>query len=97
MAMTVIVTRNVEDRFRGFILSCMPEIAAGLYVSSNLNAGVRDRLWTVIDRWHAQLPNGSIQMIIEDKNSPSGIKVLSLGEPAKEIVNFDGYYLTLKR
>jgi CRISPR-associated protein Cas2 len=97
MSLTVIVTRNVEDRFRGFILSCMPEISPGLYVSSNLNAGVRERLWEVIEKWHRQLPNGSIQMIVEDKRFPSGIRVSSLGEPAKEIVDFDGYFLTLKR
>lgn len=36
-------------------------------------------------------------MITKDKAQPSGLKVLSLGEPVKEIIDFDGYLLTLKR
>jgi CRISPR-associated protein Cas2 len=63
----------------------------------NLNAGLMERLWTVVSKWHSQLQSGSIQMIVGDNAQPSGIEVLHLGEPPKEIVDFDGFYLTLKR
>jgi CRISPR-associated protein Cas2 len=95
--MTVVVTRNVESRFRGFLLSCMPEVAPGLYVNAKLNAGIRDRVWEVLEDWHGTLSTGSILMIVEDKQSPSGFRCKSLGETIKEIVEIDGFYLTLKR
>ncbi|MEO0813153.1 MAG: type I-E CRISPR-associated endoribonuclease Cas2e, partial [Myxococcota bacterium] len=38
--MTVIVTRNVPMRFRGFLASCMLEIAPGVYTSPGMNRGV---------------------------------------------------------
>ncbi|MNU42822.1 putative ssRNA endonuclease [compost metagenome] len=97
MAMTVIITRDVEERYRGFILSCMPEIAPGVYASSNLNQGIRERLWAVVWDWHAQIGRGSISMIHEDRTSPSGLHIRSVGEPAKELIDFDGFYVSLKR
>ena len=33
MPMTVVVTRDVEARYRGFLASAMLEIAPGVYVS----------------------------------------------------------------
>ena len=45
MPMTVIVTRNVEDRYRGFLASCMLEIAPGVYTGPRMTPGVRDRVW----------------------------------------------------
>jgi len=50
MPMTVVVTRDVESRYRGFLASVMLEIAPGVYVSPNLSAGVRERIWSVLSR-----------------------------------------------
>ncbi len=97
MTMTVIITRDVEERYRGFILSCMPEIAPGIYASANLNQGIRERLWFVVSDWHRQAGRGSISMIHEEKTSPSGLHIKSVGEPAKELIDFDGFYVSLKR
>ena len=40
MPMTVIVTRDVEPRYRGFLASAMLEIAPGVYVAPDLSSGV---------------------------------------------------------
>ena len=48
--MTVIVTVNVESRYRGFLASAMLEIAPGVYTSPNMTSGIRDRIWEVADR-----------------------------------------------
>ena len=39
MPMTVVVTRDVEARYRGFLASVMLEVAPGVYVSPNLSRG----------------------------------------------------------
>lgn len=43
MAMTVIVVTALPDRFRGFLASCMLEIAPGVFTSPNMNKAVRVR------------------------------------------------------
>ncbi len=48
MALTVIVTRDVAYRFRGFLASVMLEIAAGVYISPQMTKGVRTRVWKVM-------------------------------------------------
>lgn len=42
--MVVIVTRDVADRFRGFLASAMLKIAPGVYTAPRMNAGVREQL-----------------------------------------------------
>lgn len=46
--MTVVVTRDVAPRIRGFLASCMIEIAPGVYTSPRLSTAVRERVWAVI-------------------------------------------------
>lgn len=95
--MTVVVTRDVEDRYRGFLLSCMPEIAPGVYAAAAMNQGIRSRMWHVVREWHAELQRGSVTLIYSDKSSPSGLKIEVVGTPAKELVDFDGFYVSLRR
>ena len=45
MPMCVIVTRDVPSRFRGFLGSCMLEIAPGVYTQPDMSAAVRERAW----------------------------------------------------
>ena len=67
MSMTVVVTRNVPDRFRGFLASCMLELAPGVYASPRMSKGVRDRVWRVCDEWQDELPlDGGILMSWKD-------------------------------
>ena len=60
--MTVIVTVNVEARYRGFLASAMLEIAAGVYTSPDMTNGIRERVWDVLARWYYELGQGAIVM-----------------------------------
>ena len=51
MPMTVVVTNNVPNRFRGFLASCMCEIAPGGYTAPRLTKAVRERVWAVLESW----------------------------------------------
>ena len=91
--MTVIVTRNVEARYRGFLASAMLEVAPGVYVSPNLSKGVRERVWSVLTKWHAHLGNGAISLIFADSKATGGLTLDFLGDPPKEIWDGDGVLL----
>jgi len=93
--MTVVVTRNVPARFRGFLASCMLEIAPGVYTSPIMSRGVRDRVWEVLNDWFDQATDGdaSIVMTWRDNTQPGGQAFDLLGLPPKEIVEHDGIFL----
>lgn len=90
MSMTVIVTRDVEDRYRGFLSSVMLEISPGVYTSPRLSKGVRERVWTVLSEWHRSLGNGAIVMTWRDREASGGQGLVYLGEPPRQIVDVDG-------
>lgn len=91
--MTVVVTIAVADRYRGLLASLMLEVAAGVYVAPAMTAGVRERLWTILCDWHAQLGDGTIVMVTPDADAPSGVGLHILGEAPKDVVAYDGHYL----
>ena len=93
MPMAIVVTRNVEDRYRGFIASVMLEIAPGVYVAPDLSASVRTRMWNVLSSWWAALGNGSLVLIWRDTKAVGHLRIEVLGEPPKEIVDADGVLL----
>lgn len=94
MSMTVVVTRNVPDRYRGFLASCMLELAPGVYASPKMSDGVRERVWRVCCEWAGVLPDdGGVLMTWRDKDAPSGQAVRILGWPKKELVEADGMWL----
>ena len=92
--MVVVVTRNTPDRYRGFLGSCMLEIAPGVYTSPGMTKAVRERVWAVCCEW-AQLlaDDGGVLMTWRDKQHPSGQAILSLGWPKKDIIEHDGFWL----
>lgn len=92
MSMVVVVTRDVVPRFRGFLASCMLEIAPGVYTAPDMSAGVRERVWSVMCDWHATL-GGSIVMTWRDRKLPSGQAVALLGEAPKTIIDHEGILL----
>ena len=92
----MVVTRDVEGRYRGFLTSIMLEIAPGVYVSPDLSAAVRERLWGVLSSWWSTLRRGSIVMVWREKSASGNLKIETLGEPSKEIADADGVLL-LKR
>ncbi len=93
MPMTVVVTRDVEARYRGFLASIMLEVAPGVYVSPNLTSGVRERIWAVIEGWYGHLRRGAIVMIWRDITADGDLALRHLGNPPKEIVDSEGILL----
>jgi len=92
--MTVVVTRNVPDRFRGFLASCMVEIAPGVYTNPGLSEAVRNRLWSVCCDWAGILPSdGGVLMTWNAAGMPGGQGVVTLGWPRKELYEVDGIWL----
>lgn len=93
MPMTVIVTRNVADRFRGFLASTMLEIAPGVYTSPRMTPAIRERVWSVCANWFDALGEGSLVMTWRDVKEPGGQGVRLLGEPPREIHDHEGVLL----
>ena|SRR6266481_5354340 len=94
MPMVVVITRGVEDRYRGFLGSVMLELSPGVYAHPRLNAGVRERVWSVLADWHAALGRrGSILMTWAESAAHGGMGLKCLGEPPKDIVPHDGLLL----
>jgi CRISPR-associated protein Cas2 len=94
MSLVVIVTRDVADRFRGFLSSTMLEIAPTVYISPRMNAGVRLRIWNVLTDWHETEPHGSIVMVWRDMNETGSVGIANLGSPPRELIEIDGLWLT---
>ncbi len=93
MPMTVVVTRDVEARYRGFLASAMLEVAPGVYVSPDLSAGVRERVWAVVEDWFSTLGNGAVAMIWRDGTAAGGLALRHLGDPPKDVWDADGVLL----
>jgi len=96
MPMTVVVTRDVEPRYRGFLASVMLEIAPGVYTAPDMSKGVRERVWNVIHGWHQALGRGAIVMTWLDNSAAGRQGILCLGQPPKALVDADGL-LIVKR
>jgi CRISPR-associated protein Cas2 len=92
--MTIVITRDVADRFRGFLASCMLELAPGVYSGPRMSQAVRARVWGVLEEWFSTLGGGGILMTWPDTEQVGGQSFLFLGEPKKELVEYDGLYLT---
>ena len=95
--MTVVVTVNVESRYRGFLASVMLEIAPGVYTSPRMTTGIRDRIWDVLSRWYYNSGRGAIVMTWSDSTAVGGQQLRLLGEAPKAIMDADGVYLVKYR
>lgn len=93
LRLIVIVTRNVEARYRGSLTSVMLEISAGVYVAPDMSHGVHDRVWAVLTDWWETLRCGSLLMVWRDKAATDHLQIETLGEPPKIIVDADGILL----
>ena len=91
--MTVIVTVNVDARYRGFLASAMLEIAPGVYTAPRMTSGIRERVWDVLADWYYELGQGAIVMTWQDSAAVGEQQIRTLGEAPKEIVDADGVYL----
>ncbi|PSR20490.1 MAG: type I-E CRISPR-associated endoribonuclease Cas2 [Sulfobacillus acidophilus] len=90
MSMTVVVTRNVSNRIRGFLSSSMLEMSPGVYSAPRLSPAVRDRVWEVLTEWFIAERDASIVMLWQEAQVPGGQAVKILGEPPVELVELDG-------
>jgi CRISPR-associated protein Cas2 len=97
MVLTVLISRDVEDRYRGFLASAMLELAPGVYASPNLSAKARDQIWGVLTDWHSRLQSGSIILIHPDRQADGGMAVRHLGSPPRQAVRLEGVLLTRLR
>lgn len=94
MAMTVVVTRNVSSRIRGFLASSMLEVATGVYTGARLTRAVRDRIWDVVSDWFHDEVDAGIVMLWYESSMPGGQQVRVLGSPPLDLVELDGVVLT---
>lgn len=93
MALAMIVTRDVADRFHGFLASVMLEVSPNVFVSPRMSPSVRERVWGVMCDWHGQEPRGSLVLVWRDLNATGGVGVANLGTPVRELVEADGMWL----
>lgn len=93
--MVVIVTRDAADRTRGFLASCLLEIAPGVYVGPRMNPSVRERVWAVLCEWQP-LTGGSVVMTWNDHRAIGGLGLAVLGTPPVTLVDLDGVFLLHK-
>lgn len=95
--MTVVVTRDVAMRFRGFLASCMLEIAPGVYTAPKMNRAVRERVWAVLEEWFFELGGTSIVMTWLEPLAPGGQQIAVLGSPSYEFYACNEVFLARKR
>ena len=93
MALVTVVTRDVADRFRGFLGSVMLEVAPCTYLSPRMSKGVRGRIWLVLSEWHTTDPKGSVVMVWSDTECTGGVGLAHLGVPSKTLVELDGLWV----
>ena len=93
MPMTIVVTRNSPERFRGFLTSCMCEIAPGVYTAPRLTQSVRDGVWSVLSGWFQGEMDHAILMTWPDATLPGGQDFRFLGSPRQELCELDGVFL----
>lgn len=97
MSMTVVVTRNVSGRIRGYLASTMLELSPGVYSAPRISTVVRERIWVVLHGWFAAETDASIVMIWAEQGVPGGQAVKILGSPPLEFVEADGIVLTRRK
>lgn len=93
MPMTVVVTRNLPDRFRGFLASCMCEITSGVYCAPRMSAAVRNRVWAVLSDWFEASSDRALVMTWPDRSLPGGQAIQTLGVPRTELAEHHGIFL----
>lgn len=93
MSMTVVVTRNVSARIRGFLASTMLELSAGVYSAPRISPAVRGRIWDVLQSWFAFERDATITMVWQERDQPGGQSVRVLGHAPVELTDVDGLIL----
>ena len=91
MSLTVVVTRNVHSRIRGFLASSMLEVGPGVYTTTSLSAGAGERGWEGLGGGF-EGGETSIAMVWDDRaEGKQSVRVLGL--PPIDLVSVDGLIL----
>ncbi|KPF53342.1 CRISPR-associated protein Cas2 [Novosphingobium capsulatum] len=93
MPLVVVITRDVEDRYRGYLGSMMLELAPCVYAQPRMSARVRQRLADVLADWHGHLGRGSIVMCWAETAANGGLGLRTFGTPPKDVVAHDAMLL----
>jgi len=91
--MTVVVVRDVAARFRGFLASCMVEIAPGVYTAPRMTRGIRERVWQVLEEWYEEIGGGGIVMTWRERSAVGSQSFEVLGTPPRDLIELDGVFL----
>lgn len=94
MSMTVVVTRNVSARVRGYLASSMLELAPGVYSAPEISPAVRERIWNTLKEWFGYESEAAIVMVWSERAMPGGQDVRTLGVPPIELVEVDGLIIS---
>jgi len=94
--MIVICLTDTADRFHGFLRSVMLNVHPGVYVSMDLDAGSRDRVWGILDDWWRAEPRGSVIMVFRDKTKPMEIDFRILGGTKRDVIEYDDHYALVR-
>jgi CRISPR-associated protein Cas2 len=97
MSMTVVVTRNVSGRMRGFLASSMLELAPGVYSAPKMSPAVRKRVWSVVTEWFYAEQEASVVLLWADPAQPGGQSVKTLGLPPVSLIDLDGLLVTHRK
>lgn len=94
MSLTVIATRNVADRVRGFLSSVALEVSTGVYCSTTLPAGARERVWATLSDWLPHGPaEGAVVMVWHAPQEPTTYGLRVLGDPPRTLCDHDAVML----
>lgn len=96
VVVTVVVTRNVSDRVRGFLAWSMLELAPGVYTAPCITPAVRDRIWRVLSDWFPNEADASIVILRADSAKPGDQAAATLSLPPIALVELDGMLATLR-
>jgi CRISPR-associated protein Cas2 len=96
MSLTVVVTRDVSARYRGFLSSIMPEISPGVYVSPDISAAVRERMWAIVEDWWGEDPGTAAVLVFPDRNAVGRLCIRTLGSPPVALSEVSGIHLVVR-
>jgi CRISPR-associated protein Cas2 len=88
--MVVICLCAVADRFHGCLRSVMLNVHPGVFLSMDLDAGTRRRVFQTLEEWWNADARGSIVLIWKNPAEPSSIEIVNIGEPKREVIEYDG-------
>lgn len=90
--MILVCVSGTADRFHGFLRSVMLNPHPGVYLSVDLDAGSRSRIWGILRGWWEADGRGTAIMLWQNKAKPMEIEFEVLGAPRRDIIEFDGHW-----